>query len=468
MLTSAALIESVVEGQSLSFLFESTQPLQNVKIRWEIIAKDVLPVVIGTDGDFATDYGQKTFSGSNTDFGIDIATLDNNRAGPNRNFVIKFYQVDENDSSGASDKLIDEFQIKIIEDEDVPERLFNRNGDSNKNVITHADLLKTTANGLAEADTYIILPELYGSLLIRDDFGGNIIRFDGGVEIIAIAEDVTDLRDSFTDVFAPGRPSAEDLVSFGVILSVDDVVTYNSVIYTLSTGATITINSPASEEYRFQTGTDEVLGYVDFRTKIGSPSLIDPFIVDIPSTTPPPPTIPIIPAPVVEAGYYQYDSVANGFRKYNDDGTPEPDGTTFTESNLGTTNNTIKLDELLPAGTKAEVITLHGGDDIYEINANLARDIDILETRDANLIKFLDGTRITSITTEQPGPLSTTEILVIQLGEEDAGAGTKTETATIRLLGGIEHYNFQFGDAAILDEIGELADLPAGVHLDIV
>ena len=286
MLSLISTFRSVLEGDTLNFQFSSDAEITGLVIRWEIIPKGALPVVIGSGGDFSAAEGSKTFTDAASAFDLDIATLENTRGGPDRDFTIRFYHVDASDPTGGSDTLIAEHDFQVIEDDVIPERLFNRNGDDNINIITQGDLLTSTTNGFDGDDYYIITPYQYGPLVINDAFGSNVIRFDGGVKIISVVEDVVDFRDDFVDVFAPGRPTAQLLVDNGIIASVDEVVTYNQVIYTLSTGATITIDTPESTSYSYQVGSGAAMDYVAFRSIIGSPTADSPYEVTTFGTLP--------------------------------------------------------------------------------------------------------------------------------------------------------------------------------------
>ena len=55
-------------------------------------------------------------------------------------------------------------------------------------------------------------------------------------------------------------------------------------VYTLETGATITIASPAGANYQYQIGSGEVMDYAALRTAVGTRTTADPFTVPLPSS----------------------------------------------------------------------------------------------------------------------------------------------------------------------------------------
>ena len=89
-------------------------------------------------------------------------------------------------------------------------------------------------------DIYVVTRFQFGDILIADNFGKNLIKLDYGVTI-------TDY-DEASHFF------------FGVI----------DAVFTLSTGATIKIDSPRANFYSYQIGDGAVITYDEFKTEIGA------------------------------------------------------------------------------------------------------------------------------------------------------------------------------------------------------
>ncbi len=275
--------DSITEGESLQIRLTSPTaiPAGTTEYRWEIIPQGLLPVTFGADGDFMSRTGTATFTstGSETQFDISVASLDNTRGGPTKDFAVRVYKV----NSGADDELIGSDIAATLVDDDLDEgfvgRRDNLSGDGNNNILEFGGFQTVTADGFREDDLFVVSRFQYGDATIGDGFGTNTIRFDAGVEIINISEDSTDVRDDPTlqDAFGTGRPTIQDLLDNFIISDASEVITYNSVTYTLSTGGTVTIDAPATIvtpaagetpavlRYLFQIGNGEAKGYLDFR-----------------------------------------------------------------------------------------------------------------------------------------------------------------------------------------------------------
>ncbi|MEK9912057.1 MAG: hypothetical protein VW707_09590, partial [Candidatus Puniceispirillum sp.] len=99
-----------------------------------------------------------------------------------------------------------------------------------------------SSNALGGNDQYVVTRFQYGDVDITDGQGSNIVKFDFGVRITQVKEFATS----------------------GLLGT-----TINKVELTLSTGAVVSINSPAGA-FAFQLGDDVLLTYTAFKTAIGA------------------------------------------------------------------------------------------------------------------------------------------------------------------------------------------------------
>ncbi len=317
---------SITEGDSLRILLTSTTAIPTgTMFRWEIIPQGLLPITFGADGDFMSRSGVETFTstGGETEFTIPIPSVNNGRDAPPKDFAVRVYEVkgvdDTDDTRSAGDDddvLIGSASATLMDDDSAVARRDNLSGDGNNNILELGGLQTVTADGFRDDDLYVVSRFQYGDATIGDGFGTNTIRFAAGVEIINIAEDSTDVRDDPTlqNAFGSGRPTTQDLLDNFIITDASEVITYNSVTYTLSTGGTVTIDAPATIvapaagetpavlRYLFQIGNGEAKGYLDFRDDIKvtnpvntngpgiSPTEDNPFVVGnygaVPDSTP--------------------------------------------------------------------------------------------------------------------------------------------------------------------------------------
>ncbi|MGB0343635.1 MAG: beta strand repeat-containing protein, partial [Parvibaculales bacterium] len=106
---------------------------------------------------------------------------------------------------------------------------------------TDTDLTAGAAGG---DDYYIVTRFQYGDVDVTDGLDSNIVKFDYGVTVTQVKEFATSV--------------------FGTTI-------VNKVEVTLSTGAVVTVNSPASGRFAFQLGDDAPLAtYAAFKTAIGA------------------------------------------------------------------------------------------------------------------------------------------------------------------------------------------------------
>jgi hypothetical protein len=171
---------------------------------------------------------------------------------------------------------------------------FNFFASSNNDILYLGGENKYTASGIGGDDYIVISRFLTADATIQDLLGTNTIIFDHGVQITSIREVLNDLTEST-------RGLEFFKLRGGVPLDATVKVGHTSVVFTLSTGAEITIDDPASSFYQYQIGDGEILSYLELRKAIGL-GLPDP---DNPTqtisyTVPFPASSADVPAPVPE------------------------------------------------------------------------------------------------------------------------------------------------------------------------
>ncbi len=413
-------ILTVAEGSSFSFDFtREASDVGSFTIRWVIRKKGFLPI---SESDFASLTGSKDFSGTDTDISIDIASIEDAISGPDRNFEISFYKVND----GADDTLIKTANGLIEENDPITQQRTNSEADSNLNVILLGTVNQTNVSGVLGDDYFIITRFQYGDITIGDTFGTNVIRFDEGVSITNVAETSEDLT-------LTSGLTLEQLIQFGLLLPGQSSITYNQVIYTLSTGAIITINSPGGDNYEFQIGDGARLDYSDFRDLINvggnDPTEDSPYVVT------------------------SYGTL------------PDQSGNT----DLSETRNIL-------ASSGIDVIALGGeidiqaagalGDDYFIISRYLSSNLTISDTFGTNIIRFDEGISIASVA-ETSEDLTLTSGLtleqLIQFGLLLPGQSSITYNQVIYTLStgaiitinspGGDNYEFQIGEGETMDYV---------------
>ena len=194
-------------------------------IRWVIVPTGELPIASNA---FDALSGELDFNSG--DVAPQTLSLTPNaiKHGFGRDFEIRFYD---------GDILLTSFAFDIAGDGDISYPDVSRVSGGDKNVITHGTTANVSTDGGTNNDTVIITKYQYGDVTINDIRGSNIIAFDAGVEIVGFEE---------TSV-ARGR----------VIIDLK---------LTLSTGAEITIKTPAAVANTFQLGNGDVIGdYAAFK-----------------------------------------------------------------------------------------------------------------------------------------------------------------------------------------------------------
>ena len=270
------LATSVLEGDALRFTFlkEASDPAE-FSIRWVITPAGYLP--LSPDSSIESFTGTVDFTASDSTYHFDLETIKAaTSAGLRRSFDIEFFVVDPADSTGASDTLIEKVS-RQIEDSDAPPDLpHNLNSTEETNTLVLGTLYDIPeVNGGPGDDTFYITQYHYSDITLFDTAGINTIVLDYGVEITDVAEVNDDLSGTGLSI--------EQLIQFGFLPPGSTsfiVIAGVSVSFTLSTGATITLASPAGENYLFQIGDGEALSYYDVRDQFVGATTDDPFIVD--------------------------------------------------------------------------------------------------------------------------------------------------------------------------------------------
>ena len=244
MLSLVSTFRSVLEGDTLNFQFSSDAEITGLVIRWEIIPKGTLPIVIGSNGDFSAATGTKTFTDAGSTFDLDIETLENTRGGPDRDFTIRFYQVDESGTTGGSETLIGEYDFTVTEDdEDTTGSIsYSISGIGTANSLVFGSTSDGSAQGGNGGDRYVITRFQGADINILDPFGDNVLIFDFGVEIVSARK--------------IGRGAGRGEI-------------------TLGTGAVITLNAPANWKYVLGDGSE--ISWEDFLSQASSGYTVSSF-----------------------------------------------------------------------------------------------------------------------------------------------------------------------------------------------
>ena len=225
-------------------------------IRWEIIFRGDIPAF---SSDFISMSGDLDFvSGATASQTITLSIADDNFYEIDREFVIRVWDTNNTADDISDDTRIGEDAVVILQDDDTNNftnsvNAFTGLGDNTFTAASSIFLNFVSANG---DDSFIITRFQYGDVRINDTAGSSYIKFDRGVTIEAINEEV---------------------VSFGgrEVTSVDLI---------LSTGSTITIEAPTKPEFQYQLGDSRVLDYGDFISTLGTVSASLPYVVTGSST----------------------------------------------------------------------------------------------------------------------------------------------------------------------------------------
>ena len=248
---------SATEGATYSFEV-TPEPVFLVArtIRWEIIFRGDIPAF---SSDFISMSGDLDFvSGATASQTITLSIADDNSYEVDREFVIRVWDTNNTADDISDDTRIGEDAVVILQDDDTNNftnsvNAFTGLGDNTFTAASSIFLNFVSASG---DDSFIITRFQYGDVRINDTAGSSYIKFDRGVTIEAINEEV---------------------VSFGgrEVTSVDLV---------LSTGSTITIEAPTKPEFQYQLGDGDLLNYGDFVSTLGTVSASLPYVVTGSST----------------------------------------------------------------------------------------------------------------------------------------------------------------------------------------
>ena len=245
------------EGSGFSFdVTPESALLVDKRIRWEIIFRGDIPAF---SSDFISLSGDLDFvSGATASQTITLSIADDNSYEVDREFVIRVWDTNNTADDISDDTRIGEDAVVILQDDDTNNftnsvNAFTGLGDNTFTAASSIFLNFVSANG---DDSFIITRFQYGDVRINDTAGSSYIKFDRGVTIEVINEEV---------------------VSFGgrEVTSVDLI---------LSTGSTITIEAPTKPEFQYQLGDSRVLDYGDFVSTLGTVSASLPYVVTGSST----------------------------------------------------------------------------------------------------------------------------------------------------------------------------------------
>ena len=243
---------SATEGATYSFEV-TPEPVFLVArtIRWEIIFRGDIPAF---SSDFISMSGDLDFvSGATASQTITLAIADDNSYEIDREFVIRVWDTNNTADDISDDTRIGEDAVVILQDDDTNNFTNSVNAftSSRDNTFTAASSVFLNFVSAGGDDSFIITRFQYGDVRINDTAGSSYIKFDRGVAIEAINEEV---------------------VSFGErdVTSVDLI---------LSTGSTITIEAPTKPEFQYQLGDGDLLNYGDFVSTLGTVSASSPYVV---------------------------------------------------------------------------------------------------------------------------------------------------------------------------------------------
>ncbi len=337
-----ATTTSAVESGSLTFRvsWDSAVAADTI-LTWKILFKGDLPAALidfasGTNltNDFTVTAGTQA---GHRDFTINLQ--DDTVREAVQNFSIELSLGASNTNTSATIDTSNQEVDFSITDNDSSESFGSniQSGDTDKNVLTAATTEETEFSGGSGDDSYVITRFQYGDVSIGDTFGNdNIIKFDQGVEITAIAE-----SGNFRGV--------------------------NDVTLTLSTGANIVIDFPGAGNFKFQLGNGATTDYTGFKTAIGATGSLGS--IDLPNN------------------YIVQNTVTPPDVSGNSASPPE-------RSLAGTTN-----DDIVGIGTDFDVdASGASGDDAYVITRFQYGDVNIGDTfGNDNIIKFDWGVQFTAI-----------------------------------------------------------------------
>ena len=387
---------SVTEGSGFSFDVSPDSALLVARtIRWEIIFRGDMPAF---PSDFISLSGDLDFvSGATASQTITLAIADDNSYEIDREFAIRVWDTHNTVGDISDDTQIGEDAVVILQDDDTNSftnsvNAFTGLGDNTFTAASSVFLNFVSASG---DDSFIITRFQYGDVRINDTAGSSYIKFDRGVAIEAINEEV---------------------VSFGG----RDV---SSVDLVLSTGSTITIDSPTKPEFQYQLGDGDLLNYGDFVSTLGTVSASSPYVVTGSSTV----AIP-----------------DDGFRN---------------EISLYRTVG----DDIVGLGSDFDLSVTGGlGDDSFIITRFQTGDVSISDTAGSSYIKFDRGVTIVSVYEEVVsfgGREVTSVDLILSTGS------TINIDAPTKLA-----FQYQFGDGVLLnyeDFVSALSSVVVSVAGDV-
>jgi hypothetical protein len=371
MLTLTTDTITAAEGDEFTFTISGVSDATT--LNWVIRPTGFLP--IGAS-DFSSFTGSLNLTSGQTSFTLP-ASVENTVFGPDRSFEIDFYQ-----GVVEPDKLIGTVTGTITDDDTRPTSSFNVFADSNKNVVTIGTVNALTAGGFGGDDYIVITPYNYGNITIDDLTGVNTIIFDGGVEITRIHEDIVDYR-----AFDIEAVSLQFLIGGSLVPhDATERIGREDVVFTLSTGGTITIDDPSSGVYQYQIGNGQPMSYLEFLKAI-APSA--------PSAPPQRPALgttePVRSTLEVDISYTVSSYV---------------DASDFDQGEIPESNSRFNffassdIDILHLGGENKYIANGLGGDDYIVVSRFLTADATIQDLSGTNTIIFDHGVGITRVEEE--------------------------------------------------------------------
>ena len=393
--TVTDLLDTVEEGDDLSFTLTPVSALDEERtVRWEIVLDGKLPA---SPGFFPALSGTVTF-GEGATGGKPVTIMTNNDVfiSENRSFSVRLIEV-----AGDTETQIGVNHAVTLIDDDTSKSFANisiYNTGDHDTLVFGSSYTYRSVEGLAGDDTFIITRHQRGDLSINDPDGDHIIKFDEGVEITHVDQNiVTNRGGSFIQEIA----------------------------LTLDTGAVITVEIPASvtdgvHRYLYQLGDGEAQIYADFYAELTTGDA--PFVVDR-STDPVTITTELVTPYAITGGlpdtgpYYLRWVDANetvtklsdgtlealtgdaGFRTFTvgDNGVRD-EGDAFVDSVPVSLDksNLIILDDLVPDDQR---VNSANGNDVYFIEQGFNADRLVIDDGlDVNIIAFGDNVEVKGIT----------------------------------------------------------------------
>ena len=233
----STLAETLAEGGAYSFTVTPKAALSaDVTIHWVIVPKGKIPI---TKNDFAHSYLEGTVvrfaSGDTAAQTVTITPTDDTRPEVSGEFEIQIYQV----VADGDNILLASQDVTLTDDDDfsgVPTSTLP--GDSNANNFFFGGSSVLRSEGGSDNDAYVISRYQTDDVDLTDGFGGNIIKFDYGVEIVAVN------RNGYFNE--------------------------NDAELTLGTGGIVTWANPDIDtNWQYQIGDGDVLGWTEFLEELG-------------------------------------------------------------------------------------------------------------------------------------------------------------------------------------------------------